>query len=55
MEESFEAGILVYGVPCGTDNYVKQKIGIKVRELTEMAVKSCSVDRGATGFVDQTT
>ena len=39
----FEAGMVVYGVPVGTDNYVKHMLMQKLDELTERAEMSCSV------------
>ena len=41
--DTFEAGMVVYGMPVGTDIYVKHMLMQKVDELTERAKKSCSV------------
>ena len=43
VDDKFEAGMVVYGVPVGTDTYVKHMLMLKVNELTERVEKSCSV------------
>ena len=40
---TFEPGMLVYGVPVGTDAYVKSMMNIKVEEIAMGAVRACEV------------
>jgi hypothetical protein len=42
----WESGLLVYGVPVGTDSYVSHMLDIKVNELASKAGKLCKVLEG---------
>ena len=40
---TFEPGMMVYGVPVGTDEYVQSMMEIKIEEIASTAIKVCNV------------
>ena len=40
---TFEPGMMVYGVPVGTDEYVKNMMNVKMEEIASTAVKASTV------------
>ena len=39
----FEAGMMVYGVPVGSDEYVKSMMETKMNEIASEVTKACTV------------
>ena len=46
VEGRWEPGWLVYGVPCGSDQYVAAMLDIKVDEVARGAARACEVLQG---------
>ena len=46
IEERWEPGFLVYGVPVGCDNYVTHMMNLKVEDIASSAARACDVLEG---------